>query len=106
MAESGGLAPRPAEPIQLLSKQRPRLGGFTLQRGGEQWSRPTSLAARTGFQPVTALCGFALQKMAEARGHAPHPAAAGPIRFKRLSRLAGFRLRKSPRRDLHLRWSA
>ena len=36
------------------------------------------------------------EKMADARGHAPHPAHAGPIRFKRLSRLAGFRFRKVP----------
>src|SRR5688572_19323810 len=62
LAESGGLAPQPAKPIHLFSKQRPHLGGFTLQSGGEQWSCPTSLAARNGFQPITALRGFALHK--------------------------------------------
>jgi hypothetical protein len=31
LAESGGLAPQPAEPIHLFSKQCPHLGGFTLQ---------------------------------------------------------------------------
>jgi len=32
LAESGGLAPQPAAPVRLLSKQRPPLGGFTLRR--------------------------------------------------------------------------
>src|SRR5215204_4997049 len=62
LAESGGLAPQPAVPIHLFSKQRPHLGGFTLQSGGEQWSCPTGLAARNGFQPITALRGFTLRK--------------------------------------------
>ena len=62
LAESGGLAPQPAEPIHLFSKQRPHLGGFTLQSGGEQWSCPTGLAARNGFQPITALRGFTLRE--------------------------------------------
>ena len=31
--------------------------------GGEQWSCPTSLAARIGFQPITALRGFTLLKI-------------------------------------------
>src|SRR5688572_17640742 len=62
LAESGGLAPQPAEPIHLFSKQRPLLGGFTLQNGGEQWSCPTGLAARNGFQPITALRGFTLRE--------------------------------------------
>lgn len=39
LAESGGLAPQPAEPIHLFSKQRPRLGGFTLQSGGRSAQR-------------------------------------------------------------------
>ena len=30
VAEDGGLAPQPAEPVHLFSKQRPRLGGFVL----------------------------------------------------------------------------
>ena len=40
MAESGGLAPQPAGPVRLFSKQRPRLGGFTLQ---EEWRRAVVL---------------------------------------------------------------
>jgi hypothetical protein len=35
LAESGGVAPQPAEPVRLCSKQRPRLGGFTLQKMAE-----------------------------------------------------------------------
>ena len=46
MAESGGLAPQPAKPIQLFSKQRPHLGGFTLQ---EKWR--TERAARRWRSP-------------------------------------------------------
>ena len=96
LAESGGLAPQPAEPIHLLSKQRPRLGGFTLQSGGEQWSCPTSLAARNGFQPITALRGFALRKVAEARGHAPQRPNVARSASNGCRRLGRFRLR-SPR---------
>lgn len=33
VAESGGLAPQPVWPVHLFSRQRPRLGGFTLQIG-------------------------------------------------------------------------
>ena len=43
VAESGGLAPQPAEPIQLFSKQRPHLGGFTLH---EKWRRAVVLPHR------------------------------------------------------------
>ena len=96
MAESGGLAPQPAEPIHLLSKQRPHLGGFTLQSGGEQWSCPTGLAARNGFQPITALRGFTLRKMAEARGHAPQRCVAAQSASNGCRRLGRFRLRKVP----------
>jgi hypothetical protein len=39
LAESGGLAPQPAKPIHLFSKQRPHLGGFTLQNGGRSAQR-------------------------------------------------------------------
>ena len=71
VAESGGFAPQPAEPIHLFSKQRPHLGGFTLQSGGEQWSCSTGLAARNGFQPITALRGFALRKRRRREGMLP-----------------------------------
>lgn len=45
--------------------------------GGEQWFCPTDPEVRAGFQPVAALCGFTLHKLAEARGYAPqrHEAA-------------------------------
>lgn len=43
LAESGGLAPQPAMPIQLFSKQRPHLGGFTPQ---EKWRRAVVLPHR------------------------------------------------------------
>lgn len=36
VAESGGLAPQSDEPIHLFSKQRPRLGEFTLQKSPRQ----------------------------------------------------------------------
>jgi hypothetical protein len=39
VAESGGFAPQPAKPVHLLSRQRPRLGGFTLQ----SWRRAVVL---------------------------------------------------------------
>lgn len=48
VAESGGLAPQPAGPVQLLSKQRPRLGGFTLQKMAES-SGPAPQAGRPGL---------------------------------------------------------
>jgi hypothetical protein len=84
LAESGGLAPQPAEPIHLLSKQRPRLGGFALQNGGEQWSCPTSLAARNGFQPITALRGFALRKSGGGERSCSPATERRPIRLKRV----------------------
>jgi len=69
-------------PVHLFSKQCPRLGGFTLQSGGEQWSCPTSLAARIGFQPITALRGFTLQENGGGE-RSCSPSRMGPIRFKR-----------------------
>lgn len=43
----------------------------------KQWSCPTSLAARNGFQPITALRGFALQKSGGGE-RSCSPAAAPP----------------------------
>ena len=45
LAESGGLAPQPAKPIHLLSKQCLRLGRFTLH---EKWRRAVVLPHRPG----------------------------------------------------------
>ncbi len=50
VAESGGLAPQPAGPVQLLSKQRPHLGGFTLRKVAES-SGPAPQARRP--EPVS-----------------------------------------------------
>src|SRR5476651_2525973 len=73
LAESGGLAPQPAEPIQLLSKQRPRLGGFTLQEKMAESSGPAPQALRP--EPASnrspRFAALLSGKLAEARGHAP-----------------------------------
>ena len=98
LAESGGLAPQPAEPIHLFSKQRPHLGGFTLQNGGEQWSCPTVLVARNGFQPITALRSFTLRKNGGGEMSCSPAALSRPIRFKRCRRLVGFDSLRSPLR--------
>ena len=97
LAESGGLAPQPAEPIHLFSKQRPLLGGFTLQSGGEQWSCPTGLAARNGFQPITALRGFTLRKNGGGERSCSPAARSRPIRFKRVPAPRPVSPPKSPR---------
>lgn len=97
MAESGGLAPQPENRSNCVRNSARTSAGSLSKNGGEQWSCPTSLAARNGFQPITALRGFALRKMAEARGHAPLPARAGPIRFKRSPESSSGFASESPR---------
>lgn len=100
-------------PVHLFSKQRPHLGGFTLQEnGGEQWTCPTGLATRAGFQPDAALRGFTLQSGGGERSCSPAPTCRGPIRFKRVpeefapripDRESAQRILKwSPHEDLHL----
>src|SRR5476649_1524084 len=107
LAESGGLAPQPAVPIQLFSKQRPRLGGFTLQ---EKWRRavvlphrpcgpkrlPTDHRALRFYSPEN----WRRREVTLPSGKAALPASNG------CRRLGRFRLRKSPRQELHLRRSA
>src|SRR5947209_19888753 len=89
LAESGGLAPQPARPVRLLSKQRPRLGGFTLQERVAESSGPAPQASRlesaSNRSPRFAV--LLSEKLAEARGHAPQrrgppkplPTGAGPL---------------------------
>ena len=62
-----------------------RNAGTKAQSGGEQWFCPTGLAARTGFQPITALRGFTLRENGgEQRSCAP-TGIAGPSVFKAVS---------------------
>ena len=48
MAESRGLAPQPAEPVHLFSKQRLRLGRFTLQEVPAAGIAPASFRLEGG----------------------------------------------------------
>ena len=68
-------------PVHLFSKQRPHLGGFTLQEriGGEQWTCPTGLATRAGFQPDAALRGFTLQSGGGERSCSPAAVPPDPL---------------------------
>lgn len=93
VAESGGLAPQPANRSVCFRGSARALTGSLSKDGGEQWSCPTSLAARIGFQPITALRGFTLQNAAEARGHAPQRPAAAQSASNGCWRLGQFRLR-------------
>ena len=54
------------------------------KNGGEQWSCPTGLAARNGFQPITALCGFTLRKNGGGERSCSPAARSRPSRFKRV----------------------
>ena len=79
VAESGGLAPHPAKagPSVFETVPAPRRV-HSPENGGEQWSCPTGLAARNGFQPITALRGFTLQR--NGGGERSCSPAAGPPR--------------------------
>ena len=68
----------------IIIEASPHLGGLTRQSGGEQWSCPTSLAARIGFQPITALRGFTLRKIGGGERSCSPAARGRPIRFKRV----------------------
>ena len=52
--------------------------------GGEQWSCPTSLAARIDFQPITALRGSTLRKIGGGERSCSPAARGRPSRFKRV----------------------
>ena len=71
-------------PVHLFSKQRPHLGGFTLQEKMAESSGPAPQALRP--EPAsnrTPRSAALLSKLAEARGHAPQRRCR-PIRFKRV----------------------
>lgn len=63
-------------PVHLFSKQpAPRRVHSPRKNGREQWTCPTGLATRAGFQPDAALRGFTLQSGGGERSCSP---AAGP----------------------------
>ena len=53
---------RQSRSICFRNSVRTSADSLSMQNGGEQWSCPTGLAARNGFQPITALRGFTLRK--------------------------------------------
>lgn len=106
MAESGGLAPQPANRSVCFRGSARALAGSLSKMAESSGPAPQALRLESASNRSPRFAALLSINVAEARGHAPQRPVAAQSASNGCWRLGQFRLRKSPRQDLHLRRSA